>query len=1648
MTRPPASAAGPRHREDESCPLHELLDARAAANPAGLALVFLADGADDERRATYLELAGRARVLARRLVAEGATGKPVLLLHEAGNEFVAALFACWHAGAIAVPAHPPRGARHRERIAGIIRDCGAAIALAEGPLRGVDGVRVIHGVVGEPDFSWRPPEFPKDAPCLLQYTSGSTSRPKGVLLRHRQLRAHYRSLVKVCGEFGVVLSWLPHFHDMGLVLKILFPFESGAPLVHFPPAQFILRPVSWLQGISHYRAEMSGAPNFAYEACLRSVRDEDLAGLDLSCWRAAPCGAERVRPETMERFAKRFAPCGFRAESLLPGYGLAEATLTVAARHPGDEVTETTHPDFGRVVSCGHPLPGIDVRIVDPDTGADLPESQAGEIRVCGPTVADGYYHNGRGVEPFGGELATGDTGFLLDERLYVTGRLKDIIILDGVNRAPEDIEQAAMSAFPSIRAAAAVAERIDGRECASLLVEEAGATPHPELCQGIREAVSHSAGVPLHRLLVVRDGLLPRTTSGKIRRGECAARLAAGSLPIRHDDLRDRGDAAADPAILDAVMSAIDEVTGLATVTPEDDLTGAGIGSLDATRLVSRLRAATGREISIGDVFSCTSFAGLAAAIARRPALAAEHPCSGPEAEGALTHAQERMWFLHQMDPQSAAYHVFGVLELDGPLDRGRLARTFRTVVSRHDILHSRHGIEDGRALVWRAETDAAEMSIVHAAQADGDRLLRSFACEPFALDREAPVRALLICLADDRHLFAVCAHHIAADGWSMRLLARQLAETYPDPDAEHPPAPSYLAAASRIRARVERGDFRHQLDYWTARLSGHPGITPLPTDFPRPPAVRSDGGIAGRALPAELRIAIAEFAKSRRVTPFMVHLAALLLLLRGHGSGDDLVIAVPVANRNRPETEAMVGTLVNTLPFRQRVRGDMTIAGLLDEVRAASLEMQENQDIPFEAIVAAMRPDRSGDHPPLAQVMLDHQEIPLPESWAGGPRCRHHPCHRGAAQFDLSLMLTTFPDHETISFEYRSDLFRPETAERLLDRMLILLERICESPLTRCDALPVTTARESEWLAKHGQGPVRPDFPRRSAPARIAERAAKHPDRPAVSSGNVRRSYGELLAGARSVAAALRAGGVVRGDRVAVLLERGAELPVALLGVWLAGAAYVPLDRANPPERLRRILDDQGDIPVLVTPTLAHHLPPGARTIPFTAETLSTAPDGGDHIAGPEETAYVIYTSGSTGAPKGVVVSHGALANFLLSMAETPGFTEADRMLALTTVSFDISTLELFLPLVCGGGVEVVPGDETRDGHALAKRIHESGATVIQATPATWHMLLDTGWRGAPSLKLLCGGEALDAPLARGLATRGCQLWNLYGPTETTVWSTLWQVPQGAEAIRIGSPVANTGVHVVSPDGNPLPPGVAGELWISGAGLAEGYWNNEAKTRERFVKFLDTRAYRTGDLARWHPDGTLECLDRSDNQIKIRGFRVELGEIDAAIASHPRVAQARSALRGAGGNERIVVWVTAAGEPPDPLELRRHLADRLPAYMLPADVGVIDAFPLNASGKIDVSTLPDPRLPTREAAPTDCATERALIGIWQDLLGRGAVHADDDWFHIGGHSLLALRMFARIHRELGARLPFAAILEHPTPRQLAAAIETSRRP
>ena len=1633
--------------------LLDVLLRRASDSPDALAYRFLTDGETSETTLTWEELAMGATGVAAGLSERKARGEPVLITAAPGPGFLQSLLGAWMAGAIAIPAYPPRGSRHRARLEAVRHDSGATLCLGELPKAGIPGLTFLDPAPLAASAATLSPEPREDLPCLLQYTSGSTSSPKGVALHHSTLLTHLDQISTLLspGEFKSFFSWLPPYHDMGLVLKILLALRMGIPLTWMSPDHFVQRPSRWLRAIQRYGVDMSGGPNFAYEWCIRSVSDEEISKLDLSSWRFAPSGAERVRPETLRRFADRFEPCGFNPLAFRPGYGLAEATLVVTSPPIVTELPWKVSRKDPSQVSCGKPLSGIRLRIVDPETREVLPDGETGEIEIDSPSNARGYWKRpDETARTFkDGWLRTGDLGFLENEELFVVGRIKDLIIVDGVNISPEDIETTAFTVDPRLAAVGAIPIETSRGEAVGLAVEVRDLDPGERagFCARLRSEVAVQSGIPIRRVIVVRGGLLPRTTSGKIQRHAIRRALDRGELPIQFDDgaSPQQEKEAPSTSALASLMDAIHRATDRDGAEPWDDLASFGISSIEVTRIIALLRQSTGVELDHADLFNATDFGALANEIERRQPREAEEeilPGSGLDS-GLVSHSQERMAFLHRLEPESSAYHVFGSLAMRGPLDREALQNAWHRVVQAHPILRTRHGEREGKPAM---SLEPGAIPPIELLEGDPVDLLPAFARRPFDLAHDSPVRVCLVSSGPELHTLGLCAHHIVADGWSTRIIVRQLAANYDAyrrnvPPPPLPEGPDFIDYAAWQRKRIDSGAADAQIDFWKDRLEGHSGKLELATDFTRPPKSTSSGSAIIMDLPAGVEASIDRLARERRASPFMVRFAAWLLLLRAHGGGDDIVSAVPVANRHHAVAGDLVGTLVNTLPLRVTLGEGDRFLDLLDRVREASFGMQANQEAPFEKIIEAVKPERARDRAPIAQVMFDHQELPLPESWGGGLNCIPQLIHRGAVQFDLSLISFRLPDRTQLILEFRSDLFHEETARSMLERYVALLQAACEAPETDARRLEVLSENDRRRLEAFAWGPIHPDYPRTTAPALISRSISAHAATPAFVTPDGTLSYHRLGQRSDALAASLREKGIARGDRVALMIDRTLDLPCALLAVWKCGAAYLPLDPGNPADRLSLILEDQQPVRVLVSPKYKDRLPAGLDLIEMN-EGLFAHASGENAEPAPEEAAYILYTSGSTGKPKGVVISHGALANFLLTMADSPGFKTGEKLLAVTTVSFDISGLELYLPLITGGTVDLVDGGTARDAAALRKRLETSDPDVMQATPATWRMLIDAGWKGSPKLRILCGGEAIDPPLAQKLHPLGAELWNMYGPTETTIWSTIWQIPADTQHITIGRPIANTSIRILSADDRPAPPGVPGELLIGGDGLASGYWKREALTAERFVEIGNERLYRTGDLAKWLPNGEIECLGRTDSQVKVRGFRVELGEIDTAILSHPQVQEAATVLV----NDRLVAWFRSE-DGIDAKALSAHLKDRLPDYMVPAPLVPLADFPLTASGKIDRNALAAKPLPKIEAtastAPADPIVQE-LTELWAEVLDLPQVAPDDDFFALGGHSLLAARLATSAGERTGLHIPLDWLFDRPTPSGMAERLRT----
>ncbi|MCK9538942.1 amino acid adenylation domain-containing protein [Dokdonella sp.] len=1016
-------------------------------------------------------------------------------------------------------------------------------------------------------------------------------------------------------------------------------------------------------------------------------------------------------------------------------------------------------------------------------------------------------------------------------------------------------------------------------------------------------------------------------------------------------------------------------------------------------------------------------------------------------------TEAQREIWLAASLAAEaSLAYNESATLHLHGALDAAALQAALTTLVERHEALRATVSA-DGQHLCI-AEPAACTLTMHDLAalapdareDAIADTLQRAVAT-PFDLERGPLFAAELLRLGADEHILLLNAHHIICDGWSFGVIVRELAALYAAAHerraAALPPADSFAGFA--LAASAASATTQAHEDYWLARFSPPPAPLELPLDRPRPRQRNFASRRIDHHLDAPLVTRLRAAGASQGASLYAVLLTAFGTLLQRLSGQDDLVVGVPAAGQATSGARALVGHAVNVLPLRMRAQAAMPFEALLREVRADLLDAFDHPQYTFGTLLQRLALPRDPTRLPLVGVLFNLDQALEPGSidfggldfeFAGVPRSHEN--------FELFINAVQAGGGLRLECQYNTDLFDAATIERWLDAYATLLDALVANPRQTLAALPILSPRERAALAALQPAPA-PRAAGRRVEALVFAQARRTPERVALRCGGQTWTYAQLAARARGIAAALGARGIGAGALVGIALERDPDLVAATLGVLAAGAGYVPLDPAFPADRLAYMATDAQLALLLAGPPTAGRFDwPAARTLLLDDPAIpADAPDL-PPAQGDDAIAYVIYTSGSTGKPKGVCVPQAAVVNFLLAMQSAPGIQPDDRLLAVTTLSFDIAVLELFLPLTCGATVVLASHGEALDGHALGALIERHAVTLMQATPASWRLLLEAGWPGRAGLRAVCGGEPLPRDLAEALLQRCAALWNLYGPTETTVWSTAWRVEAPQRGIRIGRPIDNTTVWVLDALDQPCPIGVAGEIAIGGRGVALGYLGRPELTAERFIAdpFSQTpgaRLYRTGDRGRWRNDGLLEHFGRLDFQVKLRGFRIELGEVEANLVSHPSVARAVALVReDRPGDQRLVAYLTPApGATPQAQELRRHLRQTLPDYMLPQHYLVLATIPQLPNGKIDRKALPAPtmaKLEAAAAAPPRNTLERRIGAAMEEVLALPGLGRHDDFFRLGGHSLLAAQLTARLAKEFGVPLSLRTLFDAPT--------------
>jgi amino acid adenylation domain-containing protein len=1044
--------------------------------------------------------------------------------------------------------------------------------------------------------------------------------------------------------------------------------------------------------------------------------------------------------------------------------------------------------------------------------------------------------------------------------------------------------------------------------------------------------------------------------------------------------------------------------------------------------------------------------------------------PRAARDLETPLSFAQQRVWFLNLFEPDSSYYNVSFSVRMKGQLDVEIFRRTLEEIISRHEVLRTTFPSDAGRPVQIIAPSAQAELTVAdfsHLPEVEREfraiELATEKAGEPFDLAQGPLFRANLIKLDIQVHLLTLTLHHIVSDGWSLQIIIRELAQIYnafsreeSSPLAELPIQYADFAVWQR---QVLKGKVLDEhLSYWRQKLGGTLPVLQLPADHARP-AVQTFRGARqifslGRSLTQQIKL----LSRREGVTLYMTLLAAFSLLLHRYSGQEDILIGTPVANRNQVELEGLIGIFTNTLVLRTDLSGNPTFRQLLKRVRETALGAYAHQDAPFEKLVELLRPDRDLSRTPLFQVMLNLVNVQQDHSTAleqSELSLELLEVETGTAQFDLNLSINDGEDGLNGSLEYTTDLFDATTIQRMTRNFRALLESVVSDADQPISATALLSKAERQHLLSEWNDTATAFSGERCVHKLFAEQAAAAPDRIALSTGEEQLSYRELNEGANQLARYLQRLGVGEESLVGLVVERSPEMLIGLLGVLKAGAAYLPLDPDYPQSRLSFMIED-AQVKVLLTQS---HLVERVAIGPAKVVCLDRdwAVIGREERAelsvnvAAEQLAYSIYTSGSTGGPKGVMISHGALTNFLHSMAQQPGLTASDQLLAVTTLSFDIAGLELYLPLIVGARVELVGREELLAPAKLRQRLAQS--TVMQATPSLWRMLVESGeWRG--QYKLLSGGEALPRQLGQQLLERSGAVWNMYGPTETTIWSSVEAVSRneaGAAYQSLGRPIANTQFYVLDQRLEPVPVGVSGELYIGGAGVARGYLRRPELTAARFLpdgwsRQAGGRCYNTGDGVRYLADGRVEYLGRVDQQVKVRGHRIELGEIESVLCEREQVRAAVVAAReGASGQKQLVAYVVADVEVSSG-EWRSYLQARLPDYMVPGVFVQLAELPLTPNGKVDRRRLPEPQEQVREVVTARTAVEEVLTGIWSEVLGVECLDIHDNFFERGGHSLLAMQVISKVREAFQVEIPFRTLFESPTISEVAEAIEKAK--
>ncbi|WP_173840989.1 pyoverdine non-ribosomal peptide synthetase PvdD [Pseudomonas aeruginosa] len=1653
--------------------LQQRFEEQARQRPQAVALIL------DEQRLSYGELNARANRLAHCLIARGVGADvPVGLALERSLDMLVGLLAILKAGGAYLPLDP---AAPEERLAHILDDSGVRLLLTQGHLlerlprqAGVE-VLAIDGLVLDGYAESDPlPTLSADNLAYVIYTSGSTGKPKGTLLTHRNALRLFSATEAWFGfdERDVWTLFHSYAFDFS-VWEIFGALLYGGCLVIVP--QWVSRsPEDFYRLLCREGVTVLNQTPSAFKQLMAVACSADMA-TQQPALRYVIFGGEALDLQSLRPWFQRF---GDRQPQLVNMYGITETTVHVTYRPVSEADLEG-----GLVSPIGGTIPDLSWYILDRDLNP-VPRGAVGELYIGRAGLARGYLRR-PGLSatrfvpnPFPGGAGerlyrTGDLArFQADGNIEYIGRIDHQVKVRGFRIELGEIE-AALAGLAGVRDAVVLAhDGVGGTQLVGYVVADS-AEDAERLRESLRESLKRHLPdymVPAHLMLLER---MPLTVNGKLDRQ---------ALPQPDASLSQQAYRAPGSELEQRIAAIWSEILGVERVGLDDNFFELGGHSLLATRVISRVRQEQQLDASLKALFERPVLEAFAQGLERTTDAVSTIPLADRQQPLALSFAQERQWFLWQLEPESAAYHIPSALRLRGRLDVDALQRSFDSLVARHETLRTRFRLEGGRS--YQQVQPAVSVSIEREQFGEEGLIerIQAIVVQPFDLERGPLLRVNLLQLAEDDHVLVLVQHHIVSDGWSMQVMVEELVQLYAaysqGLDVVLPALPiQYADYALWQRSWMEAGEKERQLAYWTGLLGGEQPVLELPFDRPRPARQSHRGAQLGFELSRELVEAVRALAQREGASSFMLLLASFQALLYRYSGQADIRVGVPIANRNRVETERLIGFFVNTQVLKADLDGRMGFDELLAQARQRALEAQAHQDLPFEQLVEALQPERSLSHNPLFQVLFNYQS----EARGNGQAFRFDELQMESvqfdsrtAQFDLTLDLTDEEQRFCAVFDYATDLFDASTVERLAGHWRNLLRGIVANPRQRLGELPLLDAPErrqtlSEWNPAQRECAVQGTLQQR-----FEEQARQRPQAVALILDEQRLSYGELNARANRLAHCLIARGVGADVPVGLALERSLDMLVGLLAILKAGGAYLPLDPAAPEERLAHILDDSGVRLLLTQGHLLERLPrqAGVEVLAIDGLVLDGYAESDPlPTLSADNLAYVIYTSGSTGKPKGTLLTHRNALRLFSATEAWFGFDERDVWTLFHSYAFDFSVWEIFGALLYGGCLVIVPQWVSRSPEDFYRLLCREGVTVLNQTPSAFKQLMAVACSAdmatqQPALRyVIFGGEALDLqslrPWFQRFGDRQPQLVNMYGITETTVHVTYRPVSEadlkGGLVSPIGGTIPDLSWYILDRDLNPVPRGAVGELYIGRAGLARGYLRRPGLSATRFVPNpfpggAGERLYRTGDLARFQADGNIEYIGRIDHQVKVRGFRIELGEIEAALAGLAGVRDAVVlAHDGVGGTQLVGYVVADSAEDAERLResLRESLKRHLPDYMVPAHLMLLERMPLTVNGKLDRQALPQPDASLSQQAyrAPGSELEQRIAAIWAEILGVERVGLDDNFFELGGHSLLLLMLKERIGDTCQATLSISQLMTHASVAEQAACIEGQAR-